>query len=77
MALSASSFDSVIIMHSIIQLSYSHPFKAKYLEPYPQNVYIDRYAHQRDVLAARTQRTQPKLREFRARARTAVRRPPA
>ena len=55
----------------------AHPFKTRYLEPYPQNVYIDRYAHQRDVLAARAQRTQPKLREFWARACTAIQCPSA
>ena len=64
-----------------LQPSYAHPFKARYLEPYPQseNVYIDRYAHQREAVAAHAQRikvaTYP--REYRARARTAVRRPPA
>lgn len=63
----------------IIQPPYGHPSKVRHLEPYPQNVYNDRYAHQREALVARRQRikTASYPREFRARARAAVRRPPA
>ena len=65
-----------------IQLSYAHPYKDRYINSYTQqNVYSDRYAHQREAMAARAQRIKtasyPMAREYRARARTAVRRPSA
>ncbi len=59
-----------------MQLSYAHPYKARYINAYTQNVYSERYAHQREALIARAQRINT-AREYRARARTAVRRPSA
>lgn len=62
-------------------MAYANPFKARYLEPYPQpqNVYVDRYAQQRETYAARSQmiKTAAYPREYRARARTAVQHPSA
>ncbi len=59
-----------------MQLSYAHPYKARYINSYTQSVYSDRYAHQRAALTARAQGINT-AREYRARARTAVRRPSA
>jgi hypothetical protein len=69
-------FDYILALYVLffyMQLSYAHPYKARYINSYTQNVYSDRYAQ---ALTARAQRINA-AREYRARARTAVQRPSA